>query len=136
MIKNFDVKSVEARKFVDVGSLPNMKISNKSMVTNMTKTDDTLTVEFVFTIEYSPNVANIKIEGKLVYEDDDAEVIFSSWKNKKNEEKMQKIQVPIVRRCLVKSVILANEINIAPPIPLPSVKKNKKEKKDYGHMFG
>jgi len=133
MIKNFDIKSVEARKFVNEYSLPNMRISNKSMVTNIVKSEEDIKVDFVFIVEYTPNLANIKIEGSLIYIGEDSDIILNSWKEKKNEKRMQKIQMPIVQRCLIESVILAKEINVVPPIPLPSVQE---KKKDYGSMFG
>jgi len=133
MIKNFDIKSVEARKFVNEYSLPNMRISNKSMITDITKSGKDIKVDFVFIVEYNPNLANIKIEGSLIYSGEDSDIILNSWKEKKNEKRMQKIQMPIVQKCLIESVILAKEINIIPPIPLPSVQE---KKKDYGAMFG
>ena len=133
MIKTFQIMSVEARKFVNEYSLPNLKISNKSMVTDIAAAGEDIRIEFIFTVEYHPNLAHIKIEGSIIYTGEDAESILSSWKEKKSQREIQKIQMPIVQRCLVESVILAKEINVVPPIPLPGARE---KKKDYGLMFG
>ncbi|RLF93673.1 hypothetical protein DRN50_06865, partial [Thermococci archaeon] len=106
---------------------------NSSPSSLITKSNEDIKVEFVFTVEYNPNLANIKIEGSLIYSGEDSDIILESWKEKKNEKRMQKIQMPIVQKCLIESVILAKEINIIPPVPLPTMQE---KKKDYGAMFG
>ncbi|MCK4433048.1 MAG: hypothetical protein KAV48_03855 [Methanomicrobia archaeon] len=133
MIKAIYIKSVEARKFVNEYTLPNLRISNKNMVTDITKSDEDIKVDFVFIVEYTPNLAHIKIEGSLVYSGEDSQAILTSWKKKKSGKKVQKLQMSIVQRCLIESVILAKEINVVPPIPLPTTQE---KKKDYGAMFG
>ena len=133
MIKSFDIKSVEAKRFINEYSLPNMRISNKSMITNIVEKEESIGIDFVFIVEYNPNLASIKIEGSLIYSGEDSDDIFASWKDKKNDKRIQKIQMSIVQRCLIESVILAKEINVVPPIPLPNMQE---KKKDYGAMFG
>ncbi|HDM22408.1 MAG: hypothetical protein J7J21_03485 [Methanomicrobia archaeon] len=133
MIKSFDIKSVEAKRFINEYSLPNMRISNKSMITNIVEKEESIGIDFVFIVEYNPNLASIKIEGSLIYSGEDSKDIFASWKDKKNDKRIQKIQMSIVQRCLIESVILAKEINVVPPIPLPNMQE---KKKDYGAMFG
>jgi len=133
MIKSFDIESVEAKRFINEYSLPNMRISNKSMITNIVEKEESIGIDFVFIVEYNPNLASIKIEGSLIYSGEDSKDIFASWKDKKNDKRIQKIQMSIVQRCLIESVILAKEINVVPPIPLPNMQE---KKKDYGAMFG
>jgi len=133
MIKSFDIKSVEAKRFINEYSLPNMRISNKSMITNIVEKEESIGIDFVFIVEYNPNLASIKIEGSLIYSGEDSKDIFASWKDKKNDKRIQKIQMSIVQRCLIESVILAKEINVVQPIPLPNMQE---KKKDYGAMFG
>jgi hypothetical protein len=133
MIKKFNIMSIQAQKFMNEYTVPNLKISNKSMVTDIAAADEGIKIEFIFIVEYTPHLANLKIEGNVIYAGADAGDILAAWKEKKAQKKIKEIQIPIVQRCLIESVILAKEINIVPPIPLPGAQQKKKE---YGFMFG
>ncbi len=134
MIKDFSIKTVEARKFVEEYNVSNVKISNKSMITDMTKLDEGLKIDFIFVVEYNPNLANIRIEGNLAYSGENSESILETWQEKEKDERVKKLQMSIVQRCIAESILLAKQINVPPPVPMPQFQK--KEKQDYEAMFG
>ncbi|MBS3114747.1 hypothetical protein J4448_06620 [Candidatus Woesearchaeota archaeon] len=80
---------------------------------------------FEFTSKYEPNIGNILFEGELLYMEDPKKVkeILSSWKKDKKipKEIMGGLLNTILTKCNVQALILSQEINLPPPIPMPKV---------------
>ena len=80
---------------------------------------------FEFTSRYEPNVGSVVLEGELLYVDDPkkAKEILSSWKKDKklDKELMANLLNTILVKCNVQALILSQQINLPPPIPLPKV---------------
>ena len=128
------VKGIEARRFLKEGEKPpKVGISNNSSVINIEKRDGELAIDFVFTSIYNPSIASIKIDGTLYYRGDDVEDIYSTWQSEKTI-KSSHIQNVIIEKGLMEAVILAKELNVVPPIPLPRIAdEEKKAQEEFYH---
>jgi len=90
---------------------------------------------FEFTSKYEPAIGNILFEGELLYleEPKKAKEILSSWKKDKKipKELMAGLLNTILTKCNVQALILSQEVNLPPPIPLPKVQITEQSEKNY-----
>ena len=90
---------------------------------------------FEFTSKYEPAIGNILFEGELLYleEPKKAKEILSSWKKDKKipKEIMAGLLNTILTKCNVQALILSQEVNLPPPIPLPKVQITEQSEKNY-----
>ena len=72
-IKNIQLKSIEARRYTELHQKPKqIRIDHNSQVTQMqSKPNNQAIIDFSYTASYGA-VGMIKLEGSLVYENDDA----------------------------------------------------------------
>ena len=79
-IKNIQLKSIEARRYIDRNQKPKqIRIDHNSQVTQIqNKSNNQATVEFQYPASYGA-VGMIKLEGSLIYENDDARKITKEW---------------------------------------------------------
>ncbi len=128
------VKGIEARRFLKEGEKTSkVGIKNNSSVINIEKRDGELAIDFVFTTIYNPSIASIKIDGTLFYQGEDAEEIFTQWQEERTIKNIQ-VQNVIIEKGLMEAVILAKELNVVPPIPLPRVtEEEKKVEEEFYH---
>lgn len=79
-IKNIQLKSIEARRYISLNERPKeVRIDHNSTVTHFGEVKDKeVTIEFQYTASYGP-VGMIKLEGSILYEDDDAKKIAKEW---------------------------------------------------------
>lgn len=90
-------------------------------------------VNFKFESKYEPKVAEISLEGDVLYmlPADAAASLIDDWKAKKNlsSEAIQPIMNAILSKSNVEALILSKELNLPSPIPLPkvNVKTNKED---------
>jgi len=127
--------SVEARRDkeqrikaeVKVNSVP--RINNIKEVTISTLGDKkVLSLDFDFVTTYDPRVGEIKISGDLLYLTDDNKALLKQWdKEKKIPEKPSlEILNYLFRRCLIKVSNIAEDLQLPPPLPMPTVKPKEK----------
>lgn len=128
------VKGIEARRFLKEGEKTSkVGIKNNSSIINIEKRDGELAIDFVFTTIYNPSIASIKIDGILFYQGEDAEEIFTQWQEERTIKNIQ-VQNVIIEKGLMEAVILAKELNVVPPIPLPRVtEEEKKVEEEFYH---
>ena len=90
---------------------------------------------FEFTSKYEPSVGNILFEGELLYMEDpkNTKEILSSWKKDKKipKEIMGGLLNTILTKCNVQALILSQEVNLPPPIPMPKVQLQQQADKNY-----
>ena len=81
--------------------------------------------KFEFTSKYEPSVGTILFEGDLLYmeEPKKAKEILSSWKKDKKipKELMEGLLNTILTKCNGQAVIMSQQVNLPPPIPMPKV---------------
>ena len=91
---------------------------------------------FEFTSKYEPSVGNILFEGELLYMEEPKKTkeILTSWKKDKKipKEIMAGLLNSILTKCNVQALILSQEINLPPPIPMPKVQIAQPDKNYIG----
>lgn len=106
---------------INVNSVPKITDVKEADITGMGKA---LSIRFSFATEYSPEVGTVIVEGSLLYMADDNKAALDYWE--KNKSLQEEISVPVLnhlfRKCLVKITLLADELQLPPPIQLPRVK--------------
>jgi len=77
-IRNIQLKTIEARRYTSLNDRPKkVRIDHNSSITQMNSIKEKQTlIDFQYTASYGP-VGMIKLEGSLVYENDDAKKITS-----------------------------------------------------------
>jgi hypothetical protein len=80
---------------------------------------------FDFNSKYGPDVGQINLAGEILYIGEAAEVdnILAEWKKGKKvpKEVMTAVLNTALTKCNIQALILSQEINLPPPIPLPKV---------------
>jgi hypothetical protein len=125
------VKTISAENFWDIGKpIPPVQIATNLNVVGINKIDDEmLEVPFVFTINYSPAVAQISLKGKshVKGSKDEIEQILKDHKDKKPPPPI--VMQSISNIVFLESVIVCRSLNIPPPIPLPKISPVKQKKR-------
>jgi hypothetical protein len=127
---NFQKISIE-RKKETVGKL---NIVNNISVKDVLETKFSIAAasqkglqfKFMFQSDYQENVASISLEGQLIYMTSEAEAkkVLDQWKKEKKIESklMTVILNHILAKCNIQALMLARDVNLPPPFPLPKVK--------------
>ena len=125
------VKNISAENFWDIGKhIPPVQIATNLNVVGINKKgEDLLEVPFVFTINYTPGVAQISLKGKshVKGSKDELEQILKDHKEKKPPPPI--ILQSISNIVFLESVIICRSLNIPPPIPLPKISPLPKKKR-------
>jgi len=131
-IRNIQLKTIEARRYTSLNDRPKkVRIDHNSSITQMNSIKEKQTlIDFQYTASYGP-VGMIKLEGSLVYENDDAKKITSEWQNnrKMSGEIASRIHTAVMHACVPEAVGIAKNLGLPPPIPLPQVKIGDNAKK-------
>ncbi|MEE9236732.1 MAG: hypothetical protein V3U52_02955 [Thermoplasmata archaeon] len=122
-VKSLELFSIDAKRFARSGEpMRNVRVDHNSTVTQVILKDDELaSVEFRFTANYT-GIGIIKIEGSLQYEGN-AVSLSEMWSKagKMPNEVASEIHTAIMNSCIQESVIIAKDLRLPPPIPLPVV---------------
>ena len=117
------VNNISAENSWDIGKpIPLVQIATNLNVVGINKKDEELlVVPFVFTINYSPAVAQISLKGKshVTGTKDELEQILKDHKEKKHPPPI--VMQSISNIVFLESVIICRSLNIPPPIPLPKI---------------
>ncbi len=88
-------------------------------------------VKFIFEYKssYEPDFATIVLGGSIIYLSDEKTVkdVLDRWKANKQLDKEIAGQVinSILAKCNIQSILLANAVNLPPPVPMPKVNIDK-----------
>ena len=125
------VKSISAENFWDIGKpIPPVQIATNLNVVGINKIDDgMLGVPFVFTINYTPGVAQINMKGEALVKgsEDELDQILKEHKEKKPPPPAVLQSVSNV--VFLEAVLVCRTLNIPPPIPLPKIGQAPKKKR-------
>ena len=126
-VRSFDLSSVDGRRLVKPAERwQNLRVDHNSTVTLITETGDRqASVTFRFTANYRASeavIGLIQIEGTVVWEGD-AKGLVRDWSAGGNmpPEIANEIHTVIMTNCIPEAVILARELRLPPPIPIPQV---------------
>ena len=115
------------------GAAGKINISNNVAIKDISERDLTLGSDkqsglkftFEFVSKYEPKVGEIKLIGDVSYIGDSKEVkkILEEWKKSKkiNKEIMTSILNTVLQKCNIKALILSQDVNLPPCLPLPKV---------------
>lgn len=131
-IRSIQLKSIEARRYIDRNQKPKqIRIDHNSQVTQIqNQSNNSATVEFQYTASYGA-VGMIKLEGSLIYENDDARKITKEWRDtrKMPNQVASHIHTAVMHACVPEAVGIAKDLGLPPPIPLPQVRLGSKPSK-------
>lgn len=130
---NFNSVSAKAEekklgaKGITVNSSPKIVSVEKAEILDM---KDVVRVDFNFTSKYEPEVGEISIDGSLLWRGE-AKKILKMWEDEKKLEPVAGLDIlnTIFRKCLARSVMLAEDVRLPPPIQFPYVVKGEKGEK-------
>ncbi|MDH4221430.1 MAG: hypothetical protein OEV19_01660 [Candidatus Bathyarchaeota archaeon] len=124
------VENISAERFWDIEKpIPPVQVAtNLNVVGINEKREDLLEVPFVFTINYTPAVAQISLKGKshVTGSKDELKQVRSTYTEKKPPPPV--IVQSISNVVFLESVIICRTLNIPPPIPLPKIPPVNKKK--------
>jgi len=122
--------SVEGRRFTKrkevVGQV---KIDTNSTVTSVNEVSPKeADVDFRIAISYG-SLGVLKIEGRLIFEGD-APTLAREWREKHSmpTDMANEIHTAILHSCIPETVLLARDLGLPPPIPLPKVNIQEQKK--------
>lgn len=131
-IVSLHLKEVEAKKLMEPTG--NVEINNKVGESNVREQDmpgldkKGLAIEFKYMSQYMREkelIAEIRITGEALYIGDDCKDILNKWK--KEGILPENVHLGVIntafRRCSVKALVLAEDLQLPPPINLPFAKK-------------
>jgi len=89
------------------------------------KNKKALNVLFRFNSTYDPEIAQIIIEGNVLFMEDDkkTDALFAEWKKDRrmSRDVMTEIINTILARCNIQALIMSRDLNLPTPIPLPKI---------------
>jgi hypothetical protein len=136
-IIGFNFNKIEAEKKEAMQSKVN--VSNNISISKVeekkfsieTEKQKILCFTFEFLSKYDPDIGSIKLVGDvlLLEEAKKSKEIFDEWnKNKKlPKEIMASILNTALNKCNIQALILSEQINLPPPLPLPKVQMDPKK---------
>ncbi len=130
-----NLRSIEASKDENVKG--DVEINNNVTPLNVREQDmpgigqNGIAIEFQYISKYTcatKTLGEIKIKGEVYYIGEDCKEIVKKWKKDKEipEDQYLVIINTIFRRCAIKALQLAEDIQLPPPIGLPFAKKPEK----------
>ncbi len=125
---SFDKKDVsEGVKKVDINVLPKV-VNVEEKKYEMFGDGMHLLVEFEFTVNYSPDIATMKLEGDLVYSTPDNKKVVKEWsKSQKLPEDIDlEIKNFLFRRCLTLGINMSSDMQLPPPVMFPFMSPKEK----------
>lgn len=133
-VKHFELLAIEGKRFYKMGEKPtNVRIDHNSSVTLvMEQSKREAALDFRFTANYQ-GLGIISIEGRIVYEGDAKEIV-NQWKtHRKMPDKVAtEIHQAIMSNCIPEAVVIARDIRLPPPVPLPPIRFGGKPKDSTG----
>ena len=130
---NFNKVKAEKNKDITKETKANTKINVLNISTlnaALVEKAAILKVDFNYTIDYTPNVGVVELEGHMLLSTDteQAASIIDAWKSKKIDGTVKStIFNVILRKANVKALELEEDLNLPLHIPMPSVKAKEPE---------
>ncbi len=123
MIKKIEFKAIDAQRFSKSGErLGNFRVDVNVTFVSLSKTQpDEVEAQFRFTVTYT-GLGVIRLEGNLLYQGD-AERMMSVWNKSHNlpQEVASEFHNAVFSTSIPEAVMLARDLQLPPPIPLPKI---------------
>ena len=109
-------------------SIKNVEEKNFSLSNDKQKV---LAFTFEFYAKFEPNVGHIILTGDVLYMEESKKIkeLLDGWKKEKKlpKEIMPSILNTVMNKANIQALILSEQINLPPPIPLPKLKQEEKK---------
>lgn len=133
---NFSRIHAQQKKAVkgDVKIGTNVKIDNVQK-TNMVfdQTRSTIKVSFTYSVTYSPEVAEIQLQGDILFMQEQKliDAVLKEWDEKKKvSARLSGILMnAIMQKSTIQAIVLSRDLGLPAPVPLPKVQQQKVTKK-------
>lgn len=126
-VRSFDLVNLDAKRLTKIGAgWANIRVDHNSTVTLITETGATSAqLDFRFSASFRSEAAVIgliTIEGQIAWEGDAKGLVKGrSVGGQMPQEVAQEIHTVIMTNCIPETVLLARELRLPPPIPIPAV---------------
>jgi hypothetical protein len=124
---NVAIKNISAERFWDVRK-PNPPIqigTNINIVGMDKKSDETVEIPFVLTINYNPSIAQMSLKGSAYVSGKIPEIEKILKDHKEKKPPPPKVVQAISNVVFIESILISRTLNIPPPIPLPQIPHRK-----------
>lgn len=92
--------------------------------------ESAIVAEFDLVTSYEPKLGHIKMTGEVIFTDSNTKKIMDEWK--KNKKIIKEVGMPLMnaifRRCLSRVILIAEDLQLPPPIVFPTVVAAEPEK--------
>jgi len=124
---NVAITNISADRFWDIRKPipPIQRGTNINVLGMEKKSDGSLEVPFVLTINYNPSIAQISLKGSAYVSGDKNEIEKILKDNEQKKPPPQLIVQSISNVVFIESVLISRTLNIPPPIPLPQIPEAK-----------
>ncbi|MEM0129836.1 MAG: hypothetical protein QW100_00775 [Thermoplasmatales archaeon] len=123
MIKDLEITSIEGKRIMPIDSKPQeIRIDQNLTIVDVRVEGEYLRVIYKFTSSFS-TLGMISIEGSLLYSGDVE--IEMKWKKDRvlPDPVASEIQAAIFSTCITETILVARDLRLPPPIPVPTIKK-------------
>lgn len=123
---NAHVDEKNIKSDININSSPSIESVEKHDLSSL-GIAEAVEIKFKFTTNYEPKVGAIEFKGNILYQVGDSKKVAKQWKdsNKLDEKVALDVLNTIFRKCLAKSVELADTLRLPPPIRFPVVTTEK-----------
>jgi len=133
---DISISNVSADRYWDIRKpIPQIQINTNLNLVGMEKKSETsVEVPFVLTINYNPSIAQISLKGKayVAGDKDEIEKVYKEYEDKKPPPPI--LIQSISNVVFIESVVISRTLNVPPPIPLPQITQPKPPDKKPSEM--
>ena len=118
--KSTDFSKIEVKSNIDILDIKEVKSELFKLSGSL------IAVDFSYTIDYSPEIANLTFKGDILFSVDSkkAKEILKEWESKKIQEDFKSPLFNIIlKKSNIKALSFEDEIGLPFHLPLPSFKK-------------
>lgn len=138
-LRELEFTSFEAKRFTKRNEKESgqIRIDTNSTVTQIAeKSDKEAEVDFRYSVTYG-GAGMIQIEGRLIFEGD-APTLAKEWGEKRNMPPAiaSEIHTGVIQACIPVAILLARDLHLRLPIPLPNIGIKDEKSKKKGDSSG
>lgn len=137
-LKSIEFTSLEGKRFTKRDEkMGQIRIDTNSTVTSISeRSNKEADVAFRYSVTYG-GAGMITIEGRFIYEGD-ATALAKEWGEKRNmpNEMASEIHTGIIHACIPLAIMIAKDLQLRLPIPLPNINIKEDKYKKKGDSSG